>query len=102
MSLAPKRRGYVNGDPQGSEAPRGKARHQRKSRFDPGWTPTEKRQRDQLMRQFLKGGDGGRGNSPAYISSAVWCACGRGMNRRGKNGKTVPCARCAPKAKVAA
>lgn len=27
----------------------------RKEGRDPGWTPTEKRRRDQLMRQFCKG-----------------------------------------------
>lgn len=101
MSLAPVKRGRQNGDPIGSEAPRGKSRSQRKGRYDAGWTPTESRKRDQLLRQFIKGYDGPRGNSAAYTGSSVWCACGRGMNRRAKNGSTVPCVRCAPKAKVA-
>ncbi len=55
----------VDGDPVGSESERSVS--QRKGRFDPGWTPTESRLRDQLMKQFCRGGsDGTRGNSEAY------------------------------------
>jgi hypothetical protein len=60
----------------GSEKPRGKDRSQRKGRFDPGWTPTETNQRNQLMKQFCKL-EGPGGNSEAYRSSSVWCRCGR-------------------------
>jgi hypothetical protein len=55
----------VDGDPVGAEAE--KSVSQRKGRYDPGWTPTERRQRDQLMKQFTStGGEGTRGNSEAY------------------------------------
>lgn len=37
----------------------------RKEGRDPGLTPTEKHQKDALMRQFIRG-DGEKGNSEAY------------------------------------
>jgi hypothetical protein len=37
----------------------------RKEGRDAGLTPTEKRRKDILMRQFVKG-DGAKGNSPEY------------------------------------
>ncbi len=39
----------------------------RKGRRDPGLTPTEQRRKNELMRQFIRGGDGPRGNSPEYL-----------------------------------
>lgn len=66
-------RGYEIGgrykdDPIGSEGPRGKSRGQRKSGRDgPNWTPTEQREKNQLMRQFMRFGSGaGAGVSAAY------------------------------------
>lgn len=54
-----------DGDPVGSESE--KSLSQRRGRYDPGWTPTESRMRDQLMRQFTRtGGEGTCGNSEAY------------------------------------
>jgi hypothetical protein len=52
---------------------RGKARSQRRGRYDPGFTPTEQRVKAKLMRQFIKGYDGPRGTTEAYRSSAIWC-----------------------------
>ncbi len=74
--LSRAKRGRQNGDPVHSEAPRGKDRSQRKSARDGGWTPTEERKRNELMRQFLRL-DGPKGNSEAYRNSKVWCRCGR-------------------------
>ncbi len=73
---------YAN-DPIGSEKPRGKDTYRRKSARDPGLTPTEQRQKNELMRQFMTNPEGGGiGNSKAYRESAVWCQrCnGRRMN----------------------
>ncbi len=56
--------------------PRGKDKSERRGRYDPGFTPTEKHMKDQLMRQFLSR-DGQQGNSAAYMNSPVWCHCGR-------------------------
>lgn len=63
------------GDPA-SIGPRGKNRSQRKSSRDPGFTPSEQRKRDQLMRQFTRL-EGPSGNSEAYLSAPCWCECGR-------------------------
>lgn len=66
------RRGYEQGgrysaDPIGSDKPRGKATGQRKAGRDgPNWTPTELHRRNQLMRQFMRTGEGGGGNSNAF------------------------------------
>lgn len=81
---------------------RGKKASMRKGRYDGSYTPSEQRLKAKLMRQFIKGFDGPRGNSSAYLDSPVWCACGSGMNRRAVDGSTVACARCAPEAKVMA
>jgi hypothetical protein len=56
----------LNGDPIGAEKPRGKAASRRKGRYDGGFTPSETRLKNQLMRQFLKHADGPGGNSEAY------------------------------------
>lgn len=90
---------WRNGDPLGSE--REKSTAQRKSGRDPGLTPTEQHRKAQLMRQFLRL-DGPKGSTEEYRNSPVWCACGRGMNRRGKRGDTLPCAKCRPDLKAAA
>ncbi len=55
---------------------RGKDRSERRGRYDPGFTPTEKTHKEKLMRQFL-GHDGPRGATKAYLDSPVWCHCGR-------------------------
>lgn len=76
-------RDRVDGDPVGAEKPRGKSRYQRKSARDgKSWTPTESRHRDQLMRQFCRL-DGPAGASEAYVSSPVWCPCGKRMHLEG-------------------
>lgn len=72
MSLAPVKRGRQNGDPLGSERPRGKDRSERRSRFDPGFTPTEQHIKNGLMRQFMKNPEGST-NSEAYRNSSIWC-----------------------------
>lgn len=77
MSLAPVKRGRLNGDPPLSERPRGKSRSMQKSARDgKTWTPSESRKRDSLMRQFLKR-DGSQGNSEAYRAASCWDKNGR-------------------------
>lgn len=66
-----------NGDPVGSELPRGKSNAQRKGRYDGSYTGTEQRVKNELMRQFMKTGEGPGGNSEAYRNASCWCACGR-------------------------
>lgn len=78
------KRSRIDGDPVGAEARRGKDTSRRKSGRDPGWTPTEERRRNELMRQFLKL-DGPKGSTKAYRESKVWCWCGR-MNGTHKHG----------------
>jgi len=57
----------MNGDPIGSEAPRGKSLEKRMGRYDGGFTPSEQRLKNQLMKQFMKlGGEGPGGNSAEY------------------------------------
>lgn len=77
-----------NGDPP--DGPRGKDRSERKGRYDGGWTGSERRIRDQLMRQFMKTGEGPGGNGDAYRNAPCWCACGRLK----ADGDDVFCARC--------
>jgi hypothetical protein len=61
------KRGWQNGDPAGSEKPRGKNREQRKSGRDgTTWTPTEQHIRNGLMKQFMKNPEGPGGNSETY------------------------------------
>lgn len=67
------KRGYELGgkhahDPIGSDQGRGGESYQRKSGRDPGFTPTEQRQKAQLMKQFCKL-EGPAGNSEAYRTS---------------------------------
>ena len=76
MTVGLKKRGRQDGDPHGSERARGKASSRRKSGRDKGLTPTEQAKKDSLMRQFLQL-DGPKGNSEAYVNSAIWCHCGR-------------------------
>jgi hypothetical protein len=45
------------GDPTNLKRELGTA-HQRKGRYDPGWTPSEQRMRAKLMRQFIRRFDG--------------------------------------------
>lgn len=66
-----------NGDPTFLKRANTKSAHARKGRFDGGFTPSEQRKKDQLMRQFIKGYDGPRGNSSEYMNSPCWCWCGR-------------------------
>ena len=57
----------MNGDPIGSEAPRGKSLEKRMGRYDGGFTPSEQRLKNQLMKQFMHGGgEGPGGNSAEY------------------------------------
>jgi hypothetical protein len=56
----------VNGDPIGSEAPRGKSLEKRMGRYDGSFTPSEQRLKDQLMKQFTRFGEGVGGNTAAY------------------------------------
>jgi hypothetical protein len=64
---------WHNGDPPGSEAPRGKNRERRKGRYDGNtWTPTEQHIKNGLMRQFMKNPEGST-NSEAYRNSSIWC-----------------------------
>lgn len=53
-------------------AKRGKNASERRHRNDPGWTPTEQRTRERLMRQFTKL-EGPSGNGEAYVNSGIWC-----------------------------
>lgn len=54
---------------------------------------------EKTLRQFLSLESGNYARSP-YRNSGIWCGCGRSMNRRGKDGHPVPCARCAPEAEL--
>jgi hypothetical protein len=56
----------VNGDPIGSEAPRGKDCSKRMGRYDGSFTPSEQRLKDKLMKQFTRFGEGFGGNSAEY------------------------------------
>lgn len=63
---------WVNGDPVGSEKPRGKDCSEQRGRYDPGWTGTERRLKDQLMRQFMRNPEG-EPPSEAYKNASCWC-----------------------------
>jgi hypothetical protein len=76
VSLGRKKRGRIDGDPLGSESPRGKDRSEQRGRYDPGWTGTERTIRDGLLKQFCKL-EGPGGNSDAYRSAACWDRHGR-------------------------
>jgi hypothetical protein len=56
----------VNGDPVGSEAPRGKDCSKRMGRYDGSFTPSEQRLKNKLMKQFTRFGEGFGGNSAEY------------------------------------
>lgn len=64
-----------NGDPT-NIGKRGKNASERRGRYDPGFTPSESRLREKLMKQFTRL-EGPSGNSQAYLHSPVWCWCGR-------------------------
>lgn len=84
---------YAN-DPIGSDKPRGKSNYRRKSGRDPGLTPTEQHQKNELMRQFMKNPEGGGiGNTDAYRSAECWCECGR--LKLSELGKCAQCAKAA-------
>lgn len=72
MSLGTVKRGRIDGDPMGSEKPRGKERSERRGRFDPGFTPTEQHIKNGLMRQFMKNPEGSP-SSAAYRNASIWC-----------------------------
>jgi hypothetical protein len=81
---------HANGDPVSATETRGKSNAQRKGRYDGSFTGTEQRIKNNLMRQFMRTGEGGgMGNSAAYRNSPLWCACG-GMKVTGKD----VCAKC--------
>ena len=76
MSLSrtsPERR-RSNGDPTFLKRKNTKSRHARKGRYDGSFTPSEQRLKARLMRQFIKGYDGPRGNSAEYLASGIWCS----------------------------
>jgi hypothetical protein len=56
----------MNGDPIGSDEPRGKDCSKRMGRYDGSFTPTEQKMKDQLMKQFTRFGEGVGGNTAAY------------------------------------
>ena len=78
--------GKFSQDPIGSKGE--KSLSLRKSGRDLGLTPTEQRQKAQLMRQFLKR-DGQQGSTEAFRSAECWCDCGRGLK-----GDAGLCSRC--------
>jgi hypothetical protein len=78
-----------NGDPVGSDKPKGKSNAKRMGRYDGSFTPTEQRKKNKLMRQFMRTGEGGGGNSDAYRNASCWCACGR-LKADGRDA----CSRC--------
>lgn len=55
---------------------------------------------EKILKQFCSLESGNFARS-GYRESGIWCGCGRRMNRRGKDGNPVPCAKCAPDAEVA-
>lgn len=71
MSLGRKKRGWTSGDPVGSEKPRGKASSRQMGRYDGSFTATERRTKDNLMKQFCRL-EGPSGNSEAYRGSSCW------------------------------
>ena len=79
-----------NGDPVGSEKPRGKSNARRKGRYDgTSYTGTEQRTKNRLMNQFRRTGEGPGAPSEAYRNASCWCACGR-LKAEGRDS----CARC--------
>lgn len=85
------KRGYDIGgrysqDPIGSQGE--KSLSQRKSSRDFGLTPTEKFQKNQLMKQFCRL-ESGVEDVEAYRNAPCWCGCERGL--RGESGL---CAKC--------
>lgn len=70
--------GKYSQDPIGSEKPRGKDCSERRSSRDPGLTPTEQHRKNNLMRQFMRTGEGGgSGNTEAYRNASCWDERGR-------------------------
>ncbi len=63
--------GKYSADPIGSDKARGKSRYQRKAARDGNTlTPTEQRQKNQLMKQFMKDPEcGGLGRSQQFIEN---------------------------------
>lgn len=69
-------------DPIGSE---GKSLSQRKHRNDgPSWTPSERYERNKLMKQFCHL-EGVNGNTQAYREASCWCDCGRHLKADGRD-----------------
>jgi hypothetical protein len=69
---------------------------------DPKYNAREARdfpETEKTLRQFLRLESGNYARD-TYRNSEVWCECGRGMNRRAKDGSTAQCRRCAPDAEV--
>ena len=80
-----------DGDPIGSEKPRGKDNSMQKGRYDGSWTNTELRLRDKCLKQFMKNPEGEAGISTAYRESPIWCdSCGQYFKVEGAN----LCSRC--------
>ena len=66
-----------NGDPVGSDKPKGKSNAKRMGRYDGSLTGTEQRTKDKLMQQFRRTAEGPGAPSEAYRNASCWCACGR-------------------------
>jgi len=67
---------WQNGDPAVSHVRGENDFAAKKGRYDGGYTPTEQRIKDGLMRQFMKTHEGTM-NVPSYTNAECWCACGR-------------------------
>jgi hypothetical protein len=67
---------WQNGDPAVSHVRGENDFAAKKGRYDGGYTPTEQRIKDGLMKQFCKLPEGSQ-NTAAYTSAECWCACGR-------------------------
>lgn len=65
-------------NPINSHLPRGKDTSERRHRNDPGWTGTEERMRNQLLRQFMRSPEGSaHSDVEAYKGASCWCSyCG--------------------------
>ncbi len=80
-------------DPIGSNEPRGKDTSQRKHRNDGGWTPTEERQREQMLRQFMRNPEGtANRDESAYKTASCWCSGCDGRRLAVASGLCLNCA----------
>ena len=61
-----------NGDPIGSDKPKGKSNAKRMGRYDGSFTPTEQRKKNKLMQQFRRTGEGPGAPNDAYRNASCW------------------------------